>query len=107
MAMDDVVWKVEFPFHLTETSDDWPEEPGLYGFVRQEADGSWVFLYVGQTKNLCTYLPTHPRWQEAQRQYGATHIVFEPTPDLTLATRKGYERVLVHEFQPPMNTHYR
>lgn len=101
------MWKVDFRFSFSGTAGRWPLEPGLYGFVRQGSDGLWVFLYVGQTDNLGTYLPTHRRWREAQRQYGATHIVYRPTPEMTEATRKGYERVLVHEFQPPMNRHYR
>ena len=104
---DDLVCEVEFTFRFTRTAGDWPEESGLYGFVRQGTDKRWEFLYVGQADNLGTYLPNHRRWQEAQRDYGATHIVYRPTPNMTEPTRKGYERVLVHEYQPPMNSHYR
>lgn len=83
----------------------WPEESGLYVFCRLRSGGlvgrRWdPPLYVGQSQNFATYLPTHRKWREAARR-GSTHIhvmSVEQKED-----RDRIERELIEAYQPPLN----
>ena len=78
-------WWLDYEFTVYEdVFADWPEVGGLYVFASREKTSlvgpRWLPLYVGRTRNFCTRLPTHERWQEAQR-LGATHLHLRVEPE--------------------------
>ena len=77
---------------------------GLYIFSYQVANGSWKALYVGQTDDFSSRLPSHPRLGEAVRT-GATHIHAVSVP--AQSNRDLWEAQLIQYLQPPLNTHHR
>ncbi len=90
-------------FNIHDSNKNWKAVPGLYIFAFLTKDG-WSPLYVGQAEDLSDRLPGHERLDEAVR-LGATHIhavVVQQASDRNL-----WEKMLIQNFQPPMNVQLR
>jgi hypothetical protein len=91
-------------FHVYDSNDKWLKAAGLYIFAYLAKDGLWRALYVGQTDDFSSRLPSHERLDEAI-QHGATHIHAVQVP--LAANRDEWERLLISHLQPQLNELYR
>jgi hypothetical protein len=51
----------------------WKDNSGVYMFVSLNQNQHWDVWYVGQCDSFANRIPSHERWQDAQR-HGATHV---------------------------------
>jgi len=107
--MVDVATWLDWEFGVYEHDDpNWRATPGLYVFAAPglgyPETRSWHPVYVGQTSNFASRIPTHENWPEAVA-WGATHVHarVEHREDI----RAEMERRLVQELQPPLNVQLR
>lgn len=96
---------VNYAYQALNGSISWNDVPANYMFARAGI-GGWKIFYVGQCDRAKNRLPTHERWAEAVRTYGATHILSH-VASRDEATRKMEERDLILSHDPPMNVHHR
>lgn len=75
-----------------------PPAPAVYVFCRQDDDGSYQPVYVGQTTDL-ERLEHHPWW--CIKSQGATHISFEAHP--VMQARFAQEQDLIRKYAPSCN----
>ena len=75
--------------------------PGLYIYARQSEDGSWVPLYIAQTRDMHQRLEGHVTLQDAIAN-GATHVHVRYCA-AGQATRCSEERDLLLRWQPACN----
>lgn len=87
-------------FEIYDRNEGWNKVAGLYIFSHLGADGLWQALYVGQTDDFSSRLPSHDRLNEAIRR-GATHIHALVVP--LAANRDRWEKMLIQNLQPPLN----
>jgi hypothetical protein len=81
----------------------WNKVAGLYIFTY--SDGKyWQPLYIGQTNDFSTRLPSHERLEEAARK-GATHIHAAVVQQQ--ANRDAWEKSMIAAHQPPLNEQHR
>jgi hypothetical protein len=90
-------------FTIYDSNENWRAAAGLYIFASLTKDG-WYPLYIGQADDFSSRLPNHERLEEAVR-LGATHIHAVVVPHA--ANRDKWERMLIQNFRPPMNTRLR
>jgi len=81
----------------------WNKVAGLYIFAYYDGQ-YWQALYVGQTDDFSSRIPSHEKWDTAVRR-GATHIHAAVVPQE--ATRDTLEKRLIAHLQPPMNEQYK
>lgn len=79
---------------------DWSDASGLYLFGCVK-NSTWKIFYVGQTNNFSNRIPNHDRWNEAKR-LGASHVLAVVVDSQT--KRDKYEKELIQELQPSLNT---
>jgi excinuclease UvrABC nuclease subunit len=91
-------------FTIYDSNQNWNKVAGLYIFSYQTINGTWFPLYVGETDDFSSRLPSHERLNEAI-QHGATHIHALTVPLET--DRVKWEKALIQHLQPPMNIEYR
>jgi hypothetical protein len=90
-----------------ESIAPWKPVPAIYMFAgRYSLLGGWFVAYVGQTGDASDRFPDHERWSEAQRKYGATHILTHISSP-SQSVRESEERDLILALNPPMNVHHR
>lgn len=75
--------------------------PGNYIYARQAEDGSWVPIYIAQTRDLHQRLEGHVRMDDAV-QHGATHL-HAHYDSIGQAARCSEERDLILHWQPECN----
>ena len=75
--------------------------PGNYIYAKQSEDGSWVPLYIAQTRDMHQRLEGHEKLQDATEK-GATHIHVNFSSG-SQAARCTEERDLVLLWKPPCN----
>lgn len=75
--------------------------PGNYIYAQQAEDGSWVPIYIAQTRDLHQRLEGHVKMDDAV-QNGATHIHAHYDTS-GQATRCSEERDLIQQWQPVCN----
>ncbi len=99
-----VKWKskdgTELAFEPSPQASDWSDAGGLYLFGNIK-NSTWGIFYVGQTNNFSNRIPNHDRWSEARR-LGATHVLAVVLE--SQAKRDKYEKELIQELQPSLNT---
>lgn len=79
--------------------------PGVYVFFRQDAQGYWNAIYIGETESFASRLNNvvcHHRW-DSIRAAGATHIGTLHVPVGGLSAREGIETDLRHAIPTPCN----
>lgn len=91
------------PFDVYDRNGGWNDVSGLYIFAFERSDG-WYPVYVGQAESFQARLPNHERLPEAI-QRGATHIHALVVPNKS--DRDNWERLLIQNLQPPLNTQHR
>ncbi len=82
----------------------WNRLAGLYIFACIRDETHWRALYVGQTDDFGSRIPSHERWTEAVL-LGATHVHAAVVSNQ--ADRNMLEAMLIQNLQPPMNNHFR
>jgi hypothetical protein len=75
--------------------------PGNYIYAGQAEDGSWVPIYIAQTRDLHQRLEGHVRMEDAVA-YGATHLHAHYCSS-GQASRCSEERDLIVQWQPVCN----
>jgi hypothetical protein len=75
--------------------------PGNYIYAQQSEEGSWLPIYVGQTRDMHQRLEGQERLASAI-EYGATHIHMH-YDTVGQAARCTEERDLIVHWQPPCN----
>lgn len=95
---------VNLEFTVHDRNEGWNKVGGLYIFSYLASNGFWQALYVGQTNDFSSRLPSHERLHEAV-QRGATHIHALVVP--LQQNRDTWETMLIQNLQPPMNEQLR
>ena len=93
-----------YEFNVYDHAGSWTATSGLYIFAGREKDSQgtlrWRALYVGETQDFSTRLPTHEYWMAAVR-LGATHV--HARTEVNAERRVAIEGKLIQTFQPPLN----
>jgi len=63
----------QYPYKIHPLDARFQAVPGTYIYAGQSEDGTWVPVYIAQTRNLMQRLEGHVSMEEA-REKGATHI---------------------------------
>ena len=93
---------IEFDIYDPKTTT-WNAVSGLYIFAYY-SDPYWRALYIGQTDDFSSRIPSHDRFDEAVRR-GATHIHAAVVPQA--ANRDTLEKRLIAHIQPLMNEQHK
>jgi hypothetical protein len=91
----------EYPYQVYPIGASFQPMPGNYIYAKQSEDGSWIPLYVAQTRNLNQRLENFEK-QNLAIQNGATHI-FVHISNEGQAARCAEERDLILCWKPPCN----
>lgn len=91
-------------FEVFNMNGEWNHVSGIYMFCRQESNGSYTPLYIGQAESFRDRLTNHEQWLPAVH-IGASVVLAGLVP--TQANRDKYEQQLIQQFQPPLNVHFR
>ena len=89
---------------IYDPSTTWNKVAGIYIFAYRSGPTNWIALYVGQTDDFSSRMPSHDRWDEAVR-LGASHIHALVIP--LAANRDRLEKMLIQTLQPSMNVQHR
>lgn len=81
----------------------WNKVAGLYIFAYDDGH-YWQALYVGQTDDFSSRIPSHEKWDSAVRR-GATHIHAAVVPKA--ATRDTLEKRLIAHLHPVLNEQHK
>ncbi len=92
-------------FNYFISAPPWFSVPANYLFAKV-VSVRWYVIYVGQCQNAEERFPTHERWDEAARVYGATHILTHVASPIE-NVRKTEERDLILALNPPMNVQHK
>lgn len=97
---------LQFEQHFINAN--WNKVPLIYMFFADWADGriNPAIPYIGETGDATSRLPDHDRWEDAVRDYGATHVLAKVAPH-NLEARRDLERTLIRAYNPPMNTQHK
>lgn len=91
-------------FGVYQHSGDWTDVSGIYMFCRQESNGSYTPLYIGQASSLKDRLPLHEQWIPAVQKGASTvHAAVVPLQD----DRDLFEKQLIQQFQPLLNQQHK
>lgn len=90
-------------FGVYHHSSGWNDVSGIYMFCRQEHDGSYTPVYIGQAASLKDRLPQHEQWNRAVQKGASTvHAAVVPSQD----DRDAFEKELIQQYQPILNQHH-
>jgi hypothetical protein len=90
------------PYFTTNTN--WNRTVGLYIFAQSTDATRWRAINIGQTDDFSSRMPDHERWNEAAR-LGATHVHAAVVP--LAANRERLDKMLIQNFQAPLNVQLR
>lgn len=91
-------------FQVLRHDSNWKHVSGLYMFCRQELNGTYIPLYIGQATSLKDRLPNHEQWSPAVRKGAdSVHAVVVPSQ----ADRDYFEECLIRQYQPNLNVHHK
>jgi hypothetical protein len=91
----------EYQYEVHDLDTPFQALPGLYIYAGQTEEGSWVPIYIAQTRDLHQRLEGHVRMEDAVRN-GATHIHAHYCAQ-GQAARCTEERDLILEWRPVCN----
>lgn len=91
----------EYPYEIFPMDTSFEGLPGNYIYAKQADDGSWVPIYIAQTRDLRQRLEGHVKVDDAI-QNGATHIHAHYC-SAGQASRCSEERDLLLQWQPVCN----
>lgn len=106
--MNKCLWPLEngqnLEFIIYSPESNWNKVAGLYIFANSADGQHWRALYIGQTNDFSSRLPTHEKWDLAVRR-GATHIHALVVSQAVM--RDLWEQRLISYLQPPLNDQYK
>ena len=91
----------EYAYEIYSLDTDFQPLPGNYIYARQAEDGTWVPVYIAQTRDLHQRLEGHVHLDDAV-QNGATHLHAHYC-SAGQASRCSEERDLILHWQPVCN----
>lgn len=91
----------EYQYVVYPLNAEFPPLPGNYMYAGQAEDGTWVPLYIAQTRDMHQRLEGHEKLQDSMER-GATHIHVHFN-GAGQAARCTEERDLIARWQPPCN----
>jgi len=91
-------------FTIYDVNVQWNQAAGLYIFAYPTDESHWRALYVGQTDDFSSRIPSHEKWNSAAR-LGASHVHALVVPQV--ATRDTWEKRLISHLQPALNEQYK
>lgn len=91
----------QYPYVVYPLDAEFPPLPGNYIYAGQAEDGTWVPLYVAQTRGMHQRLEGHEKLQQAI-ELGATHIHVHLTAE-GQASRCTEEHDLIVQYHPRCN----
>ena len=90
-----------YPYEIHPIEAEFQAVPANYIYAKQSEDGTWVPVYIAQTRALKQRLEGHVAVEDARRQ-GATHIHVHLS-NTGQATRCAEEHDLVNQWHPVCN----
>jgi hypothetical protein len=90
-----------YPYHIYPLDTALRALPGLYIYAGQSEDGSWIPIYIAQTRDLQQRLEGHVKLEDAMAK-GATHL-HAHYDTVGQAARCTEERDLIQRWQPVCN----
>lgn len=106
--MNKCLWPLEngqtLEFTIYSPCSNWNKVAGLYIFAHNVDGQHWRALYIGQTNDFSSRLPSHEKWDFAV-QHGATHIHALVVSDECM--RDLWEKRLIAHLQPQLNDQYK
>lgn len=90
-----------YPYHVYPIGTSFKSVPATYIYARQSEEGSWIPVYIAQTRDLHQRLEGYAK-QECALLNGATHIHVHLSTQ-GQAARCEEERDLVLHWQPVCN----
>lgn len=90
-----------YPYEIHSLDAEFPAVPGNYIYAGKAEDGSWVPLYIAQTRALSQRLEGHVTTADAAAQ-GATHIHVHVS-NTGQGARCSEEHDLVQQWHPVCN----
>jgi hypothetical protein len=91
----------EYQFEVFSVDTPFQALPGVYIYAKQAEDGTWMPIYIAQTRDLHQRLEGHVRLDDAV-QNGATHLHAHYC-NAGQAARCSEERDLILHWQPVCN----
>jgi hypothetical protein len=91
----------QYPYEIHALDAQFRAVPANYIYARQSEDGTWVPIYIAQTRALSQRLEGHVSVEDA-RGHGATHIHVHLST-AGQATRFSEEHDLVNHWHPECN----
>jgi hypothetical protein len=91
----------EYPYTVYPIDTAFQPMPGNFIYAKQAEDGSWVPIYIAQTRNLRQRLEGHVSVADAVAK-GATHV-HAHYDTVGQAARCNEEQDLVHRWKPVCN----
>jgi hypothetical protein len=111
LSMTMVTWlgvsEKTYAMELRHFGEGFGSDPGVYVFCKQESEGSWMPIYVGECSDfdecLNRNLASHPKW-DAIKGNGATNVcVFRV--DGAQDRRRAFGNDLRRSLKPLCNRH--
>jgi hypothetical protein len=91
----------EYPYEIYAVDTAFRPLPGIYIYAKQSEDGSWIPIYIAQTRDLHQRLEGHVKREDAMAN-GATHL-HAHYDTAGQAARCTEERDLIQRWQPVCN----
>jgi hypothetical protein len=91
----------QYPYEIHPLDAPFQAVPANYIYARQAEDGTWVPIYIAQTRALNQRLEGHVNGEDA-RAHGATHIHVHFST-VGQAARFSEEHDLVNQWHPECN----
>ncbi len=91
----------EYPYEVYSLDVSFQPLPGNYIYAKQAEDGSWIPVYIAQTRDLHQRLEGHVRLDDAIA-HGATHLHAHYC-SVGQAARCSEERDLILRWRPECN----
>jgi hypothetical protein len=89
--------------HLIAATAQWPDEPGIYAYVKADPHLLMQVLYIGKTESFRDRFYSHHRWDEALKR-GATHLCL---CKMDTRAQDEAESQLIKQFNPVLNVTHR
>ena len=91
----------DYKYWIYDLNTELEQMPANYVFVKETQGGSYLPIFIGQTKNISEPFQNHPKWTDIIAN-GATQIcVRKSSPNERV--RKVEESDLINKYKPVLN----
>lgn len=91
----------DYKYLIYDLNAEHEQMPANYVFVKETQGGSYIPIFIGQTKDISEPFQNHPKWTGIVAS-GATHIcVHKSSPNERV--RKAEESDLINNYKPVCN----